>query len=459
MSIQLASPWLHQLKRVRPVSSLESNVQADVVVVGGGIAGVVTAYFILKETDRSVMLLERTRVAHGATGHNAGQLVDGFEKSFIDMVADFGLTLASEGIREVENAWTLFDEIVQNARLATPHSQFLGHSAYMNLEHIHKNFEVEVLREKGGLIPRKIYVAEEKLHDLHLKAEWKHLYEVIPHDNILTMLETSDRSYIVASSRRKGCMNSALFTEELVGYLLATYPSQFAVAEHAEVHAITLHKEHAILKVGTYEIQAKSVLLATNGFEKMNIANTAGADINEKFHYMVEGLIGYMAGFLEPIGKAPTAIEFHAAEKKAREVRGEDPYFYLTRRPFEMEQNEKHNLICVGGPEEGISDTTLYKKDQEFPVYAHSSITDFLKKTYAWFPKEDIRYAFTWHGLMGYTPNGIRVVGFEPRNPLLMYNLGCNGVGILTSIAGALRIAKLLRGDKLPASIFDPKKD
>ena len=64
--------------------------------------------------------------------------------------------------------------------------------------------------------------------------------------------------------------------------------------------------------------------------------------------------------------------------------------------------------------------------------------------------------AFAWHGLMGYTRTGVRCIGTEPRNPALLYNLGCNGVGILPSIHGAKRIAQILAGKKLPASIFDP---
>ena len=66
-------------------------------------------------------------------------------------------------------------------------------------------------------------------------------------------------------------------------------------------------------------------------------------------------------------------------------------------------------------------------------------------------------FDFAWHGLMGYTKDKIRRVGCEPANPVLMYNLGCNGVGLLPSIAGGLRIARLHCGMTLEPSIFDPK--
>ena len=57
---------------------------------------------------------------------------------------------------------------------------------------------------------------------------------------------------------------------------------------------------------------------------------------------------------------------------------------------------------------------------------------------------------------MGYTPTGIRCVGRDPRSASLLYNLGCNGVGILPSIAGGRRIARVLSGAALEPSLFDP---
>jgi glycine/D-amino acid oxidase-like deaminating enzyme len=66
-------------------------------------------------------------------------------------------------------------------------------------------------------------------------------------------------------------------------------------------------------------------------------------------------------------------------------------------------------------------------------------------------------YDFHWHGLLGYNESLIRVIGPHPRHPRLLYNLGCNGVGFLPSIHGGYRLARLLAGDPLAASVFDPR--
>ena len=90
MAHENTSPWLRQVKRTRPVITLSEDANSDVAIVGGGISGVVTSYFLLCDTTSSVMLIEKGRVAHGATGHNGGQAVAAFERSLIELCEKFG---------------------------------------------------------------------------------------------------------------------------------------------------------------------------------------------------------------------------------------------------------------------------------------------------------------------------------------------------------------------------------
>jgi len=59
---------------------------------------------------------------------------------------------------------------------------------------------------------------------------------------------------------------------------------------------------------------------------------------------------------------------------------------------------------------------------------------------------------------MGYTSDGIRLVGPDPGNPSLLYNLGCNGIGLLASLAGGWKVAQQMRGALFPPSMFDPAR-
>lgn len=56
--------------------ALENDIEADVVVVGGGFTGVNTAVE-LAERGYSVVLLEANRISWGATGRNGGQIIGG----------------------------------------------------------------------------------------------------------------------------------------------------------------------------------------------------------------------------------------------------------------------------------------------------------------------------------------------------------------------------------------------
>lgn len=85
MAYENTSPWLRQVKSARPVITLSEDADSDVAVVGGGISGVASSYFLLRDTNLSVILTGKSRVAHGATGHNSGQAVAAFEHTMQEL--------------------------------------------------------------------------------------------------------------------------------------------------------------------------------------------------------------------------------------------------------------------------------------------------------------------------------------------------------------------------------------
>ena len=63
---------------IRP--SLDGVIEAEVCVVGGGLAGLSTALG-LAERGASVVLLEAHRIAWGASGRNGGFVAAGFSQA------------------------------------------------------------------------------------------------------------------------------------------------------------------------------------------------------------------------------------------------------------------------------------------------------------------------------------------------------------------------------------------
>src|SRR3989344_1081589 len=448
------SPWIKQLNRTRGVVSLDTDLKTDVAIVGGGIAGITTAYFTLKNTDKNVVLIEADKIAHGATGHNAGQIVAAFERPLAEIVQEFGLQMAIEGQKAIESACGLLDETCNDTQLNCPIYKFTGYVGLSTPGEVRVILEDKKYKLEGGLVEEQLIIAEEWEGRKEINGEYEKLYSVVPHKDLLSLLETKNQEYIACLASPRGCMNSALFSEELLSYMKNTYADRFSFYENSPVKAIVLYENKGILEILGHTIIAEKVVLCTNGFEKFSIQNTVGQEVNTNFHHLVTGYVGYMSGYIEPLNNPPVAIAYFGKERKLSDNPIEEEYFYMTRRPYEDIEKKSHNLVCAGGPEQFLPEGADYSKEHESRDDIRVEIAEFLKENYKQYPKDNAEHAFFWHGLMGYTPNGIRRIGVEPLNPVLLYNLGCNGIGILPSIYGGKRLSQILAGEKLEKSIF-----
>ena len=434
----------------RPTAALAADLTTDVVIVGAGIAGITTAFFTLKHTHKKVVLLEKFKLAHGATGHNAGQVASYFEKGFKGLVEEFGMKRAAEGQQAIYDAWQLLEEMYADAALDIFFERGMGHDGFSTYAQVVEMLEEIWLKREAGIAydHMAISLSAPFLHDIPQK--YAGLYRAVPQRQVLEMLETDNEMFMAVSTDKRGCVNSALLCEKVLAYLQEAYPGRFSFFEHAPVHKIILRKDTALLDAENHTVLAKRVVLCTNGFENLHIINEHGLEVDAKYHANVRGRVAYMSAYLEPQDKPPVATSYMTPEEPTENL----PYYYLTRRPYEYEPGEHHNLICIGGPEEPFEDEQ-YMRESEYPEYAKDIVDRFIKDIYDPKREELVQYAFTWHGLMGYTANGVRMVGPEPKNKVLLYNLGCNGVGILPSIMGGRIIARHIAGEVVQPSIFD----
>lgn len=448
------SPWLEQWKDLRESKSVEADMGTDVLIVGGGIAGIMTAYFVLNKTSKKVILVEANKVAHGATGHNAGQIVSYFESGFKNLANTHGLDLATRAYQDVLSAWDLLEEIQAQTSLQTPIHIFAGYTGIRTQEDLLEILENRFLLKEMGIQTESVLISSE--YKTKIPEKYKDVYASVPPGNLMDLLQTENTDYFAASVAKAGVTNSARLTEELASILLEHYASRFEIFEHSPVRHVDLQegKATALLRNGK-NIEAKRVILCTNGFEHIEISNQAGGDVDTQFHENIYGVVGYMSAYLEESKSAPIAISYHDTHAiKTRSDTEIAPYFYLTRRPYE---HGKHNLVCLGGPEQRIEDKKHYEADlHDFPAAALEDLTRGIHANYAPVPRGILKFKYEWHGLMGYTKNGLRCIGPEPLNPVLLYNIGCNGVGILPSVFGGKRIADFLKHGRLEVSLFDP---
>jgi glycine/D-amino acid oxidase-like deaminating enzyme len=447
------SPWIHQLNHERATKKLREDLMSDIAVIGAGIAGVSTAFYLLKHTEKKVVMLEGYKLAHGATGHNGGHMVTYFERQFDELVSEFGLDMACDGQRDVNSAWELAEEMYTDAGLDIPMTRFESYSGLSTKEQLLRHLENDYLRRKGGLHSKVVEIWEGADFIHEIPAKYHDHISLVSREEIALKLETFDPQYVAVLSSQKGVMNSALFCQEVVSYLLESYADRFALYEYTPVNKVVLHEDRVIIDAEDHTVTCEKAVLCTNGFEGLDVIAAGGLAVNARYHHNIHGIVGYMSAYLEPYTGVPMANSYFPKVDPGLTDNPGEPYFYVTRRPFEYEKEKSHNLICIGGPDHSLEHHLKYDRDLEFSEDAGRQIDDFVRRTYD--KKSGLEYLFMWHGVMGYTRNMLRMVGPDPSYPNLYYNLGCNGVGLLPSIFAGSKVARQIKGESFDKSIFD----
>ena len=139
---------------------LDRTIDVDVVVIGGGMMGITTAY-LLKQAGRSVALLERDRLARVDTGNTTAHLTAVTDLSREETVKTFG----REAAKAVWDAGAAaIDQIVNNIRAEDIACEFRWVPGYLHVpvetpaekESEHLQREAKVARELGieaGFLP------------------------------------------------------------------------------------------------------------------------------------------------------------------------------------------------------------------------------------------------------------------------------------------------------------------
>ena len=69
----MTSLWNSVTKKTTNFSSLKGNIKADIVIIGAGMAGILTAY-LLQKKGYSCVILEAAKIGEGQTHHTTAKL-------------------------------------------------------------------------------------------------------------------------------------------------------------------------------------------------------------------------------------------------------------------------------------------------------------------------------------------------------------------------------------------------
>lgn len=432
-----------------PPRPLAADLVTDVAIVGAGIAGVATAFWTLRDTDARVVLLERDRVARGATGRNAGQLTTYFERPLSDIAAEFGEALAIEGQRAFDGAHDLLDAMAAEAGATVRIERFTGHMGMSTLNHVEVHLRNGLVRRRGGLRLEPCVVSADAEFLADIPPAFDGLYEVVPQARIDELLETP--GYRAVLSDVKGCANSGALVQQVLAFLESRYPDRLTYADTTLVDRVVVGPGRATVHAGGRCVTASRVVLCTNGFTDHVVEDEVGEPIRLATPQRVGGTIGYMAAFVERPARTSAAMSYI----RNAEIGGDTPYVYVTRRTWD-DPDGRATLTCMGGPEWPFEGE--WQRDRPYPAEMLEAMDAHIRPYAQPARPAGLPYDFQWHGLMGYNPGRVRVIGVHPGRPGLLYNLACNGVGFLPSIHGGRQVSRLIAGEPLPPSIFDPRE-
>jgi len=149
--------------------SLKENITCDILIIGGGMAGLSSAYH-LKDSDKKIVLIEKNKCGLGATAYNTGKLTwmqdliyNKLESNYNNKIANLYLDSQKEAISIVKN-------IIKKNNISC-HLEKTKSYVFSNNDNDEKDFNKEIEFYKNNSIKYKI------LSDLPIKYPNKYVLE------------------------------------------------------------------------------------------------------------------------------------------------------------------------------------------------------------------------------------------------------------------------------------------
>lgn len=446
LDFTLMSPWL-QIDRPH-WKSLDETINSDIVIIGGGISGISTLYFLLTLTDKHVVLVEKDQIASGATGNNAGTAVANIERSISELVSEFGLEKTQAAFDEVNIGWDLLLDVIEKTEMQEDFFPITDAArGFTSVEILLESLAEEQIKKQVKSTHSQYLVSD------HLKTkipeEFHQDLQFVPPEEILRVLRCLDPGYIAAAILSPpfyaARLNSAKLCYQMLDYLQKNYAERFSIYEKTEVMHVDVFSDRVTISCAKGTIDAHDVIICTNGYKNVSLWDRVK---QIKINTIQDSIIsreGVLIAYQEE-NKANDG--FASLFLDDRDIYADVPYFYTSQSPFVQGDP---SFILIGGPEnDDVEQLDL--------TLAQSHLEIFKKFTKNAYGVSKNSFDYFWGGIMGYTPSGLRWVGKDPSYPHLWYNLGCNGIGIVPAIGGAEKIAQQFNGKVFPPSIFDPSQ-
>lgn len=145
----MESLWIKTMKDEINLKSLESDEETEVCVIGAGLFGLTTAYY-LTQCGKKVVVLERDGIGKKVSGNTTGKITSQHELFYTHLVEDYGEEYAKKYLKANEQAIRNIQQIIDREKIEC---EFSTQKSYVYTtkqdEVIEIEKEVEIVNKLG----------------------------------------------------------------------------------------------------------------------------------------------------------------------------------------------------------------------------------------------------------------------------------------------------------------------
>jgi len=339
----------------------------DAVIIGGGLVGCATAYWLHRRRPRlRVAIVEAQSIGHGASGRNAGFLLQGTDTDHLTAVERHGAQRAQRFWRFTRDNRDLIEAELHGAAFdfrACGSVTVAGTAA----EDVRLQDAVSPLRSIGAPV---VYLSPNETHRrLHAEGFGGSLF--------VTSGATVDPLKLV--------------------HHVAT-ESQAHVFEYQPVRAVTAGGDHYRVETDGRQIEAGQVVFAVNAY--------------------LPQLIPALADYVRPV-----RAQMLATEPTDRRLRMPA---YTHAGAFYIRQGPGGEVL-LGGARHRHAEAEVGYDDATTPA-VQNDLEHYLHTHFPW--ARGLEVTQRWSGTMGFSPDGLPVVGTVPGQPGNVWAAGFTGHGM-----------------------------
>jgi glycine/D-amino acid oxidase-like deaminating enzyme len=365
---------------------LTSDIQTDVIIVGGGVTGAILAYYFSMHNINAV-IIEKARIAHGSTSITTALLQYELDSNAMDL-------LSATDAKNIETSYRLGLQALDE--LDTFIHTFGNQCAYEKVDcllYTPKQTQIGVLKEEYlyrqniGL-PVDFLTEENNPFDFKLSAG-------------------------VVSKNGGAKLDPYLLTHQLLD---VSVKQGLRVYENTTATHIVYENDRVLVETGYGHKVTGNIVIAATGYQTKLFTDRNFGKKTTTFNVATK-----------PIPQlAPLLDRYNFRDN-------EDPYHYF--------RTTKDHRLIMGG--EDIDFDPDRNSEHLFP-HSYDLLEQRLKEMFPHYPIEiDYRYC----GAFASTKDNLGFIGKDPKHANLWYCLGYGANGILFAILGGMMLSKLYLGE------------